>query len=491
MPEYIISLDQGTTSSRAIIFNEDGVEVASSQKEFPQIFPEPGWVEHDPFEILNSQIDVARAAVEKLGSEIKYLTAAAIANQRETTLLWEKETGRPVHNAVVWQCRRSSGICSELKKRDLGSLFQKKTGLVIDAYFSASKLMWIFRRYPELLKMAKEGSLLFGTVDSWLLYNLTGRHVTDVTNASRTMLLNIHTLSWDEEILEITGIPKQILPEVLPSSADFGMVGKEIFAKEVPVLGVIGDQQAALFGQGCFKRGMVKNTFGTGSFILMNTGSEPCSSTHGLLTTPAWQIDGELTYSVEGSVFVAGAVIQWLRDKLKIIKDARDSEAIALSVDSNGGVYIVPAFVGLGAPYWHMDSRGLICGLTRDSGLEHIVRASLESIAYQSYDVISLMEKETGIKVKELKADGGASKNDFLLQFQADILGKVVKRPCSIESTARGAFYLAALKAGIFTGKEEIEKSIEIEKEFHPAIDSERRQKLLDGWHQAVKKAVS
>jgi glycerol kinase len=490
MPEYILAIDQGTTSSRAIVFREDGSEVSSAQKEIKQIFPQPGWVEHDPIDLLHSQIDVARAAVERLGSEIKYLTSACLTNQRETTLLWEKETGKPVYNAIVWQCRRSSALCDELKKRGLAELIHKKTGLLIDAYFSATKIMWIFRQYPELLKRARDGKILFGTVDSWLLYNLTGKHLTDVTNASRTMLFNINSLSWDEEILEEFGIPRQILPEVLPSCAEFGIVGKEIFAKEVPILGVAGDQQAALFGQGCFKKGSMKNTYGTGCFILMNTGRTPCFSGKGLITSPAWVIDGKVSYAIEGSVFIAGTLVQWMRDRLKIIRDARDSDAIARSLEGNEGVYIVPAFVGLGAPYWNMSARGIICGLTQSAGYEHIVRAALESIAYQSHDVIRLMEKETGIRVNVLKADGGACKNDFLMQFQSDILGKMVIRPFSVESTALGAFYLAGLKAGIFSSLAQIEKSIQVEKEFRPEIDDDRRAQLLQGWERAVQKAL-
>jgi glycerol kinase len=490
MPEYILALDQGTTSSRAIVFREDGSEVSSAQKEIKQIFPHPGWVEHDPTELLHSQIDVARAALERLGSEIKYLSSACLTNQRETTLLWEKETGSPVYNAIVWQCRRSSSICDELKKRGFAELIHKKTGLLIDAYFSATKILWLFRQYPELMKRARNGKILFGTVDSWLLYNLTGMHLTDITNASRTMLFNINSLSWDEEILEELCIPPQMLPKVLPSCAEFGIVGKEIFAKEVPILGVAGDQQAALFGQGCFKKGSMKNTYGTGCFILMNTGKNPCYSEKGLITSPAWVINGKATYAIEGSVFIAGALIQWMRDRLKIIKDVRESDTIASSLEGNEGVYIIPAFVGLGAPHWNMDARGIICGLTRNAGYEHIVRAGLESIAYQSHDVIRLMEKETGIRANVLKADGGACKNDFLMQFQSDILGKSVARPRSVESTALGAFYLAGLKAGIFSGVAQIEKSIRVDREFHPGIGDDKRAQLLQGWERAVRKAL-
>jgi len=490
MPEYILALDQGTTSSRAMVFREDGSIVSSAQREFRQIFPQPGWVEHDPYDILNSQIEVARAAVERLGPEMKYLVAACITNQRETTILWEKETGKPVHNAIVWQCRRSAGICDELKRRGLETLVQQKTGLLIDAYFSATKILWLFQQNPEILIQAREGKILFGTVDSWLLFNLTGRHLTDLTNASRTMLFNIHSLCWDEELLQELGIPQQMFPQVLHSSDEYGLVGKEIFAKEVPILAVVGDQQAALFGQGCFKKGDVKNTYGTGCFILMNSGRDPCFSKSGLIASPAWVLNGRVTYALEGSVFVAGALVQWLRDRLKVIKDARESETIALSVQSCGGVYIVPAFVGLGAPHWNMNARGIICGLTRNTGYEHIVRASLESIAYQSHDVIKLMEEETGISVRRLKADGGASRNDFLMQFQSDVLGKVVGRSLSAESTALGAFYLAGLKAGLYTNLRELEKVIQVEREFHPSMGIRQRAQLLDGWQRAVQRAI-
>jgi glycerol kinase len=490
MPEYILALDQGTTSSRAIVFREDGSQVSSARKELRQIYPRSGWVEHDPVEILDSQIEVARAAVERLGSEMKYLTAACITNQRETTVVWDRDSGKPVHNAIVWQCRRSADICEELKRGGAAPLVHRKTGLLIDAYFSATKIMWLFREYPDLYTRAREGKILFGTVDTWLLYNLTGRHLTDVTNASRTMLFNINTLSWDRELLEEFGIPAAMLPEVLESGAEYGMVGKEIFAKEVSILAVAGDQQAALFGQACFRKGDVKNTYGTGCFILMNTGSTPCLSEKGLIASPAWVINGRATYALEGSVFIAGALVQWLRDGLRVIKDVRESESVALSVPDNGGVYVVPAFVGLGAPYWNMAARGIISGLTRSIGYEHIVRAALESIAYQSTDVIRLMESETGIGVKRLKADGGISRNDFVMQFQADLLGMPVSRSASAESTALGAFFLAALKAGIYSTMREIRASVQPERQYRPSIEPPERKRLLEGWQKAVQKAL-
>jgi len=491
MNRFILSLDQGTTSSRAILFDEDGNIVGMNQKEFKQIFPKPGWVEHNPLEILNSQIDVAKKAVENAKKSINSVEAIGITNQRETTLLWEKDSGKPVYNAIVWQCRRSSIICNELKNRGHSDLVHNKTGLVIDAYFSATKLMWIFKKYPEIYKRAKRGDILFGTVDTWLLYNLTGNHLTDYTNASRTMLFNINTLSWDDDILSITSIPKSILPEVRPSISYFGETKKEIFGKSIPVFGVAGDQQSALFGQGCFEKGMVKNTYGTGCFILMNTGKKPYYSKNGLLTTCAWGINNEVIYALEGSVFVAGAVIQWLRDKLKVINSASETEAIAISLSNNEGVYFVPAFVGLGAPYWNMESRGLISGLTRGAGVEHIVRAALESIAYQSYDIIRCMEKDSGVKLETLMVDGGASANNFLMQYQADTINKRVVRPMDIETTAKGVYFLAGLKAGIFSGMKDILNTIRVDREFQPKMSEEERDMCLLGWKKAVNKLLS
>jgi len=490
MDNYILSLDQGTTSSRAILFDRDGNIVSMDQIEFRQIFPRPGWVEHDPMEIINSQIEVAKRAVEKVNVSFKYVEAIGITNQRETTVLWDRETGRPVYNAIVWQCRRSADICNQLKEEGYTDLFHRKTGLVIDAYFSATKLMWIFKESPELYKRAKNGELGFGTVDSWLLYNLTGDHLTDYTNASRTMLFNINDLKWDDDLLSITGIPKSILPNIKPSSAYFGNTKKEIFGGSIPILGVAGDQQSALFGQGCFERGMVKNTYGTGCFILMNTGERPYYSNNGLLTTCAWGIDNKVIYALEGSVFIGGAVIQWLRDKLKVIKSAKETERIAFSLDDNSGVYFVPAFVGLGAPYWNMASRGIIKGLTRGVGFEHIVRAALESIAYQSYDVIRCMEDESKAELELLMVDGGASANNFLMQFQSDIINRRVVRPRDIETTAKGVFFLAGLKAGIFSDIKDITRLLKVEREFKPKMSKEERNRYLSGWKDAVKKAL-
>jgi len=424
--QYILALDQGTTSSRAILFNHEGIIIAVKQIPFNQIFPKPGWVEHDPMEIWDTQLSAARGAIAAAQIESEQIRAIGITNQRETTILWERSTGRPVYNAIVWQCRRSAGICEELKKDGSEPLIREKTGLLADAYFSGTKLTWLFRERPDLRLKAERGDLMFGTVDSWLIYNLTGKHVTDPSNASRTLLFNIKERRWDDDLLRLLGVPAAVLPEVLPSSGYFGMTKKELFGKAIPVTGVAGDQQAALFGHACFDPGEAKNTYGTGCFTLMNTGPFPVESAHNLLTTVAWDLGKGYTYALEGSVFVAGAVIQWLRDQLGLLTDAAESEALARSVDDTGGVYLVPAFVGLGAPYWDSEVRGTVVGLTRGTTKAHLVRSALEAIAYESRDLLDAMENDSGKCLGSIKADGGAAANSFLMQFQADIMGRSV-----------------------------------------------------------------
>ena len=489
MKEYILTLDQGTTSSRALAYDLNGEILAVSQKEITQYYPQPGWVEHDPEEILKSQINVARDVVEKTGGP-DGMIAVAITNQRETTLIWNRDSGRALYRAIVWQCRRSSSICEELKKAGYEEEVRSRTGLVIDAYFSASKLMWLFREHPDLLSLAKSGRVAFGTVDSWLIYNLTGEHKTDYSNASRTMLFNINDLDWDNDLLKSFNIPDSILPQAQPSFSNFGNVKKDIFGKEVHLVGVIGDQQSSLLGQGCIREGMVKNTYGTGCFVLMNTGNKRCMSKRGLLATYAWGDESSSVYTLEGSVFIGGAVVQWLRDGLKIVSEASQTEKIAGEVKDSGGVYFVPAFVGLGAPYWRMDARGTITGITRGTTYKHIVRAALESIAYQSYDVIKTMEEDSGILVKELGADGGASANNFLMQFQSDILNKVIFRSEILESTSRGAFFSAAVGLGLLT-VDRIEELVKISGKFYPTMDEDYRDTLLKGWRDAVKKTIA
>ncbi|MBR0484015.1 MAG: glycerol kinase GlpK [Oscillospiraceae bacterium] len=494
MNSYILSLDQGTTSSRAVLFHHHGRKLYSSQYEFPQRFPQVGWVEHYPEEILNTELQSVRdciAWLEANGGTASEIASIGITNQRETTILWNKHTGKPVYPAIVWQCRRTAEFCKQLEKQNLNEFFRQKTGLLIDPYFSATKIRWILDNIPDVRKQAENGELLFGTVDSWLIWNLTGGkvHATDYSNASRTMLFNIHTLEWDNEILELLNIPVCILPEVRNSSGDFGKTEASLFGTEIPISGCAGDQQAALFGQKCFHKGDIKNTYGTGGFLLMNTGNDQIQSQHGLLTTIAWGIDKQITYALEGSVFISGAVIKWLRDELGIIRTAEETAQIAGSIPDNGGVYFVPAFVGFGTPYWNSEARGLICGLTRGTGRAHIIRAGLEAVAYQTADVIKAMEQDTG-KLGLIKADGGASQNDFLMQFQADILNRNIIRPENTESTASGAAFLAGLHAGIWKNQEEINQLSENFKEFRSSMDSVRRESLLQGWNTAVTRSL-
>ncbi|MDD2495139.1 MAG: glycerol kinase GlpK [Tissierellia bacterium] len=488
--KYILALDQGTTSSRAIIFDRNGNIVSSSQKEFQQVFPNPGWIEHDPVEIWKTQINSAIDAIKQASINPLEIVGIGITNQRETTVLWDKNTGKPVYNAIVWQCRRTAQICDELKKRDLTSYIKENTGLVIDAYFSGTKIKWILDNVEGVRERAESGDILFGTVDSWLLWNLTGGkvHITDYSNASRTMIYNIKELKWDEKILNELNIPMSILPEVKQSSEVYANTKKEIFGEEIPIAGIAGDQQAALFGQLCFQEGMVKNTYGTGCFMLMNTGEKIVSSNNGLLTTIAWGVDKKIEYALEGSIFVAGAAIQWLRDELKVIHDSKDSEYFANKVNDTNGVYVVPAFTGLGAPYWDMYARGAILGLTRGANRNHIIRATLESIAYQTKDVIDAMIEDSGINLTALKVDGGATANNFLMQFQADILNVNVERPDVTETTALGAAYLAGLAVGFWKSKGEIVQNWSINRKFKPEISEEKRRELYNGWKKAVEK---
>lgn len=494
MDKYILSLDQGTTSSRAVLFDKTGGKVFAAQYEFGQIFPRAGWVEHDPMEILESQLHAVRDCfgyLESAGGNAGQIAAVGVTNQRETTVIWDKETGKPVYNAIVWQCRRTSEHCAHLSEQGLSKFFLSKTGLLIDPYFSATKVKWIFDNVPGTLEKAREGKLLFGTVDTWLIWNLSGgrTHVTDHTNASRTMMFNIHDLCWDREILGLLGIPESILPEVRDSSGSLGMTDKEVFGAEIPVCGCAGDQQAALFGQCCYLKGDVKNTYGTGGFLLMNTGDECIESKNGLLTTVAWGIGGKVTYALEGSVFVSGAVVKWLRDELRLIGSAEETAQIAQSVEDNGGVYFVPAFVGLGTPYWDSAARGTITGLTRGSGRAHIVRAALEAIAYQTADVIKAMEEDTSA-LGLIKVDGGASQNDFLMQFQADILGRSIIRPRNVESTATGAAFLAGLHCGMWESREELNRVSQKFREFIPSMEDEKRCGLIAGWQKAVSRSL-
>lgn len=491
MDKYIMALDLGTTSCRCIIFDKNGRICSAAQKEFTQYFPQPGWVEHDAEEIWATQTGLMYEAMSKIDITINEIAGIGITNQRETTVLWDKETGRPVHKAIVWQCRRTAGYCDELKKLGMAEFFRSKTGLVLDAYFSATKLRWLLDNAIGARERAEKGKLLFGTVDSWIIWKLTGGkvHVTDYSNASRTMLFNIHTLKWDEEILRVLKIPQQILPEVKPSSHVYGYTDSKLFGREVPIAGAGGDQQCALFGQTCFERGEVKNTYGTGGFMLMNTGTAPVNSHNGLVTTIAWGVDDKVEYALEGSIFVAGAAVQWLRDELGLIRDAAESEVLAKSVPDANGCYVVPAFVGLGAPYWDQYARGAIVGLTRGVNRNHIVRATLESIAYQVNDVLMAMQEDSGMPITSLRVDGGACDNDFLMQFQADILNTSVVRPYCIETTAMGAAYLAGLAVGYWRSKEEILANHVIAAEFKPQMGQAKRESLLQGWHNAVKAA--
>ena len=487
--KYIMALDQGTTSSRCILFDKSGQICSMAQREFEQIYPNPGWVEHNPMEIWSSQLGVVTEALAKIGADAEEIAALGITNQRETTIVWNRHTGEPVYNAIVWQCHRTAGMVEQLVEEGFGEVIEAKTGLVPDAYFSATKITWILDHVPGARTAAEAGDLLFGTVDTWLIWNLTkGRiHVTDYTNASRTMLFDIHRLCWDEELLQKFRIPKSMLPEVKPSSCVYGKTDKALLGGEIIISGAAGDQQAALFGQCCFDKGDVKNTYGTGCFLLMNTGTEAVASKNGLVTTIAASTDTQVEYALEGSVFVAGAAIQWLRDGLRMIRTAAQSQEYAKEVQDNGGMYIVPAFSGLGAPYWDQHARGTIVGVTRGCTKEHFIRATLESIAYQSYSVLHAMEQDVGTDITTLKVDGGASANDFLMQFQADIMNATVHRPGCIETTALGAAYLAGLAVGYFKDKEEIRENWQMAKEFVPAMEEERRKKLLHGWDKAVR----
>lgn len=492
MNRYIMALDQGTTSSRCIIFNKEGQIVTSAQKEITQIYPKAGYVEHDPMEIWSTQFGVASEAMAKLNISAADITAIGITNQRETTIVWDKRTGLPVHNAIVWQCRRTAPYCDELKARGFDSVVREKTGLVLDAYFSATKIKWILDNVNGARELAEKGHLLFGNVDTWLIWNLTkGRvHVTDYSNASRTMLFNIYDLKWDEELLKEFNIPKAMLPEVKPSSCVYGKTDELLFGGAITIAGDAGDQHAALFGQTCYQPGTAKNTYGTGCFMLMNTGEKAVKSKKGLLTTIAWGLNGKVEYALEGSIFMAGATIQWLRDELRMIKNAAETERYATSVEDSNGVYVVPAFVGLGAPYWDPYARGTIQGLSRGAKKEHIIRAALESLAYQTYDVLKAMEEDSGINLMALKVDGGACANNFLMQFQSDILGVQVDRPEVIETTALGAAYLAGLAVGFWNSQEEVAANWAVSKAFEPAMEDEKKAELLEGWHEAVKRSM-
>ena len=489
MKKYIMALDQGTTSSRCIIYDKKGNMVSVAQKEFTQIYPKEGWVEHNAMEIWSTQMGVAQEALLKINCTYENIESIGITNQRETTVVWDKETGIPVYNAIVWQCRRTAEYCDELKSRGYSQTIRTKTGLLIDAYFSGTKLKWILDNVPGAREKAEEGRLLFGTIETWLIWKLTdGKvHVTDYSNASRTMMFNINTLEWDDEILEILNIPKKMLPQPKPSSCIYGRSSDNIFGGPITIGGAAGDQQAALFGQTCFKEGEGKNTYGTGCFLLINTGEKPVYSNNGLVTTIAWGLDGKVNYALEGSVFVCGAAIQWLRDEMNIIEKASDSEAMANKVEDTCGVYVVPAFVGLGAPYWDPYARGAVLGITRGANKYHLVRATLESMAYQTKDLIDAMVEDLKRNLVDLKVDGGACANNFLMQFQADVLGCPVKRPQCIETTSLGAAYLAGLATGYWKNKEDVVKNWQVEKTFVPEIDQAKRNELLKGWSKAVK----
>ncbi len=489
MAKYVMALDAGTTSNRCILFNEKGEMCSVAQKEFTQYFPQPGWVEHDANEIWQTQLSVARAAMNKIGAKAEDIAAIGITNQRETTIVWDKKTGQPVYHAIVWQCRRTADYAESLKEKGFVDCFRKKTGLVIDPYFSGTKLRWILENVPGVRERAEKGELLFGTVDSWLIFKLTkGKvHVTDYSNASRTMLFNINTLEWDEDILKELNIPREMLPEAKPSSCVYGESDPEFFGGPIKIAGAAGDQQAALFGQTCFTAGEAKNTYGTGCFMLMNTGDKPIFSKNGLLTTIAWGLDGKVSYALEGSVYVAGAAIQWLRDELRVIDTSPDSEYFATQVKDTNGCYVVPAFTGLGAPYWDPYARGVITGLTRGVNKYHLIRATLESLAFQTNDVLHAMELDSGIHLSALKVDGGACKNNFLMQFQSDIIGAPVRRPECVETTAMGASYLAGLAVGYWKNKEDVMKNWEIDRTFEPEMTEEQRKEEIKGWDKAVK----
>lgn len=493
MKKYILALDQGTTSSRAIVFDHDGTIVSVAQKEFTQIFPQPGWVEHDPEEIWSTQLGVAAEAITKAGLSTENIHAIGITNQRETTIVWDRNTGKPVYNAIVWQDRRTADFCDELKRKNLHILIQQRTGLVVDAYFSASKVKWILDNVEGARARAEKGELCFGTVDTWLLWNLTkGQvHATDVSNASRTMLMNLQTLQWDGELEKIFNIPGNMLPQIRSSSEVYGKTQNILTAINIPIAGIAGDQQSALFGQMCTHPGMVKNTYGTGCFMLMNTGEKAVISRNNLLTTVAWKINGKTEYALEGSVFIAGAVVQWLRDGLGIIRSSTDIEPLAAKVKDSDGVYVVPAFTGLGAPYWNQHARGTIVGITRGTTAAHIAKAALDSIAYQTADVLKAMEADSGIEIKELRVDGGATVNNLLMQFQSDLLNTAVVRPRITETTALGAAYLAGLATGYWSSIDEIQQQWQIERKFVSGMEEDKRESLSSGWAKAVKAAMS
>ncbi|MEN0650843.1 glycerol kinase GlpK [Caldifermentibacillus hisashii] len=494
MENFILAIDQGTTSTRAILFNKKGEIVHVAQQEFTQIFPQPGWVEHNANEIWGSVLAVMATVLAEVNVKPEQIAGIGITNQRETAVVWDKETGNPIYNAIVWQSRQTAQICEELKAQGYDQLFREKTGLLIDAYFSGTKVKWILDHVEGAREKAEQGKLLFGTIDTWLIWKLSGgrAHVTDYTNASRTLMYNIYELKWDDELLDILGVPKSMLPEVRPSSEIYAnTIDYHFFGHQVPIAGVAGDQQAALFGQACYQEGMAKNTYGTGCFMLMNTGEKAVKSEHGLLTTIAWGLDGKVEYALEGSIFVAGSAIQWLRDGLRMFKEAKDSEAYAACVSSTDGVYMVPAFVGLGTPYWDSDVRGAVFGLTRGTSKEHFIRATLESLAYQTRDVLSAMEQDSGIALKTLRVDGGAVQNNFLMQFQSDILNVPVERPIVSETTALGAAYLAGLAVGYWESQEEIAKQWVIDKKFEPGMSDFEREKLYEGWKKAVHAAMA
>ncbi|MEK6455723.1 glycerol kinase GlpK [Caldifermentibacillus hisashii] len=494
MENFILAIDQGTTSTRAILFNKKGEIVHVAQQEFTQIFPQPGWVEHNANEIWGSVLAVMATVLAEVNVKPEQIAGIGITNQRETAVVWDKETGNPIYNAIVWQSRQTAQICEELKAQGYDQLFREKTGLLIDAYFSGTKVKWILDHVEGAREKAEQGKLLFGTIDTWLIWKLSGgrAHVTDYTNASRTLMYNIYELKWDDELLDILGVPKSMLPEVRPSSEIYAnTIDYHFFGHQVPIAGVAGDQQAALFGQACYQEGMAKNTYGTGCFMLMNTGDKAVKSEHGLLTTIAWGLDGKVEYALEGSIFVAGSAIQWLRDGLRMFKEAKDSEAYAACVSSTDGVYMVPAFVGLGTPYWDSDVRGAVFGLTRGTSKEHFIRATLESLAYQTRDVLSAMEQDSGIALKTLRVDGGAVQNNFLMQFQSDILNVPVERPIVSETTALGAAYLAGLAVGYWESQEEIAKQWVIDKKFEPGMSDFEREKLYEGWKKAVHAAMA
>ncbi|WP_209332351.1 glycerol kinase GlpK [Lunatimonas salinarum] len=491
--QFILALDQGTTSSRAILFDAAGRSVAVAQKDFEQHFPKPGWVEHDPAEIWTSQASVATEAITKAGITAAQLAGIGITNQRETTILWDRNSGRPLYNAIVWQDRRTSSYCNQLKDQGHGELISRKTGLIIDAYFSATKIKWVLDNVEGVREKANRGEVCFGTVDTWLIWKLSSgkEHLTDFTNASRTMIFNIHELKWDEELLELFDIPASILPEVKPSSGQFCTTAGDVFSEKIPIAGIAGDQQAALFGQLCLKPGMAKTTYGTGCFLVMNTGEKPVQSTNKLLTTIAWGLDGKVTYALEGSVFIGGAAIQWLRDGVEVIRQAADSQMLAESLEDNEGVYFVPALTGLGAPYWDQGARGAFFGITRGTTRAHMARAALEAIAYQVYDVLKAMERDAGEETKEMRVDGGATANDFLMQFQADLIRCEIKRPQMLETTALGAAYLAGLAVGFWKSVEDLRELWDADASFEPKMDQAKVAKNLHFWHKAIDRTLN